>query len=120
MEFNADECSLKAYSMSSQDARAKPLLDLGIDRQLKLFRNMEILSIDDYKTVCDFKTKRNDLFHTGGLFVFPNLTNEEKEQIYEIGERALNIMEKLSILLGERQKGRYFYPTKNKGDNYDK
>jgi hypothetical protein len=119
IEFRADEGILKAYCLSSQDVRAKPLLDLNFGRKLSLFRNMGVISIEDYNIVCQFKTKRNNLFHTGGLYV-SSLTNEEKEQIMDIGQKAIDIMENLSNLLSERQKGRYVYLQKEKRDNYDK
>ena len=99
--------------------RADPLLEFGIDKQLSLFRKMNVISIKDYNIVCQFKKRRNDLFHTGGLFA-SSLTNEEKEQIMDVGERAVDIMENVTNLLGERQTGRYVYLKKEKGDNCDK
>jgi len=80
---------------------------------------MDVISIKDYNIVCQFKTKRNNLFHTGGLF-FSSLTNEEKEQIMDAGEKAIAIMENVTNLLGERQDGRYVYLQKDKEANYDK
>ena len=110
---------LKAYSLSSQDVRADPLIDLSVGRKLALFRKMDVISIKDYNIVCQFKTKRNNLFHTGGLF-FSSLTNEEKEQIMDSGEKAIAIMENVTNLLGERQTGRYVYLQKEKGNHCDK
>lgn len=104
----ADESILKAYSLSSQDERAKPLLEFGINKQLRLFRNMDVLSKDDYNTVCAFKDKRNDLFHTGGLYV-SSIIEKEKEELMDIGQKAVDIMFRLSNLLGERQATRYVY-----------
>jgi hypothetical protein len=95
------------------------LLDLNFGRKLSLFRKMCVISIEDYNIICQFKTKRNNLFHTGGLYV-SSLTNEEREQIMDMGQRAIDIMENLSNLLAERQKGRYVYLQNEKGDNYDK
>lgn len=91
--------TLKAYCLSSQDVRAKPLLDFNFGRKLGLFRNMGVISIDDYNTVC---------------------SDEEKEQIMDIGQKSIEIMENLSNLLGERQTGRYVYLQKEKANNYDK
>ena len=108
IELMADESILKAYSLSSQDERAKPLLEFGINKQLILFRSMNVLSKDDYNTVCDFKDKRNNLFHTGGLFV-SSITEKEKEELMDVGQKAVDIMTALSNLLGERQATRYVY-----------
>jgi len=95
------------------------LLDLSVGRKLLLFRRMGVLSLEDYNIVLEFKTRRNNLFHKGGLFVL-SLTNEEKEQIMDAGEKAIAIMENLTNLLGERQSGRHVYVPKNKEANYDK
>ena len=46
---------------------------------------------------------------------FSSLTNEEKEQIMDSGEKAIAIMENVTNLLGERQTGRYVYLQKEKG-----
>jgi len=115
----ADDGILKAYSLSSQDVRADPLLEFGIHKQLSLFRKMGVLSIEDYNIVFEFKTRRNNLFHKGGIF-FLSIQHEEKEQIMDVGERAVDIMEKLDSLLGERQGDRRVYLKKEKGDNCEK
>ncbi len=114
----ADDCILKAYSLSSQDVRADPLLELGIHKQLSLFRKMGVLSIEDYNIIFEFKTRRNNLFHKGIFFL--SIQHEEKEQIMDVGERAVDIMEKLDNLLGGLQGDRRVYLRKEKGDNCDK
>jgi hypothetical protein len=115
----ADDGILKAYSLSSQDVRADPLLDLSVGRKLALFRKMDAISTEDFNIVCQFKDKRNYLFHRGGLF-FLSIQHEEKEQIMDVGERVVDIMEKLDSLLGGRQGDRRVYLRKEKGDNCDK
>lgn len=55
---------------------------------------MNVLSEEDYKTVCEFKTKRNDLFHLGGLYL-RILTDKEKEEIMSILQRAVNTKQNL-------------------------
>ena len=120
VEFTADEGILMAYCLSSQDVRAKPLLEFSFGKKIMLFRNMDILSIDDYNILHEFKNKRNELFHTGGLY-FPSLTDTEKEGIMDTGLKAVEIMQKLVGVLNERQRGRYLYLKKEKEQTiYDK
>ena len=83
------------------------------------FRKMDVISTEDYRVVCQFKEMRNNLFHKGGIF-FLSIPNEEKEQIMGVGEKAVDIMEKLVNLLGERQRGRYGYLKKEKKSICDK
>lgn len=115
----ADDGILKAYCLSSQDERADTLLNLNVGKKLSLFRKMDVISVEDYNTVCQFKDRRNNLFHKGGIF-FLSIQTEEKEKIMDVGERAVDIMEKLDSLLGERQGDRRVYLKKEKGDNCDK
>lgn len=117
IELKASESILKAYSLSSQDVRAKPLLEFSIDKKLKLFRSMDVLSIDDDNKVCEFKDKRNNLFHAGGLYA-SSLSEKEKDELMDIGLKAVDIMYRLSNLLGERQKGRYVYLKKENEENH--
>ncbi len=49
----ANESILRAYSLSSQDVRAEPLLTLSLDRKLQLFKHMQLLSSEDYKLLQD-------------------------------------------------------------------
>ncbi len=95
------------------------MLDLSVGRKLALFRKMDVISTEDYHIVCQFKEMRNNLFHKGGIF-FLSIQNEEKEKIMSVGERAVDIMEKLVNLLGERQGGRYVYLKKENESTYDK
>lgn len=108
IELKANENILKAYSLSSQDVRAEPLLNLNIDRKIQLFKKMKVLSRNDYKLIHELEIKRNSLFHTGGLFI-PNMTDEEKKAIRTMAECSIDIMNKLSDLLGQRQGERRVY-----------
>lgn len=109
VEFRADESILRAYGLSSQDARAKPLLDLSFSRKIDVFKSMKVLSTDDYGIISEFRRERNNLFHKGGLYL-SNITNEEKEKVMAVGAKAVQVMERLSFSLGEKQNGRYLYP----------
>jgi hypothetical protein len=78
---------------------------------------MDVLSIDDYNTVYEFKNKRNNLFHTGGFYV-SNLTEKEKEELMDIGQKGVDIMYRVSNLLGERQSTIYVYLKKENEENH--
>jgi hypothetical protein len=54
------------------------------------------------------KSKRNNLFHTGGLSV-PEMTDEEKNEIRRIAKKSIDIMNRLSELLNQRQGERRGY-----------
>jgi hypothetical protein len=108
IEQRTDESILKAYSLSSQDARAEPLLGLTIDRKFLLFRKMKVLSKDNHKTLIKMEVKRNSLFHIGGLFL-PNMTDSEKKEITGMAVQSMEIVYDLSNLLGERQGERRVY-----------
>jgi len=116
IEFLSDEGILMAYSLSSQDVRAKPLLDFSFSRKLSLFKNMQILSTKDYYVIEQFRTKRNELFHVGGLYL-SSLTDDAKEETMTIGLKAVQIMNSIIPVLNERQSGRYVYLRKEKEKN---
>jgi hypothetical protein len=104
VEFRLNESILKAYGLSSQDPKAKPLLDFSVGKQLELLKERGCLSAEDYQTVLECKKKRNDLFHTGGLFIFA-LSGGEKEEIMDSGMLAADVMHNLSESF-DRQKPR--------------
>jgi hypothetical protein len=108
IELRADESILMAYSLSSQDARAEPLMNMNLDRKLQLFMKMKVLSKIDYKILNKLQIKRNNLFHAGGLFI-PNMTDDEKSEIIKMAKDSVNIMTKLTAMLRERQGERRVY-----------
>ena len=93
IEFRTDESILKAYCLSSQNPKADPLMELSIGKKLAVLKNAGYLSQEDYSAVLEFKKKRNDLFHVGGLFV-RGLIDKEKEEIMNLGIVAVSIMDK--------------------------
>ncbi|HMK94664.1 MAG TPA: hypothetical protein VK536_04600 [Candidatus Limnocylindrales bacterium] len=108
IEQRADESILKAYSLSSQDVRAEPLLRFNIDKKFQLFRDMKVLSKTDYKLLQKMEIKRNRLFHSGGIFI-PNMTDNEKKEITVMTVQSMEIIYKISELLGQRQGERRIY-----------
>jgi hypothetical protein len=93
IELRADESILKAYCLSSQNPKADPLMELSIGEKLAILKDVGYLSQDDYSKVLEFKKKRNELFHHGGLFI-RGLTDEQKKEIMNLGIVAVDIMEK--------------------------
>ncbi len=93
IELRADESILKAYCLSSQNPKADPLMELSIGKKLAILKDIGYLSHDDYGKVLEFKKKRNDLFHHGGLFI-RGLTEEQKDEIMDLGIVAVDIMDK--------------------------
>lgn len=94
IELRANECILKAHGLSSQDPKSEPLLELKVDRKLKVLRDLRILPVDAYEIVNQFKKKRNHLFHLGALFI-PGLSEPEKEEIMDLGMHAVDAMHEL-------------------------
>jgi hypothetical protein len=95
VEMRADECILKAYGLSSQDPKSDPLLELNVDRKLKILRDLDVLPADAYEVVNQFKKKRNHLVHRGALFIH-GLSEPEKEEIMDIGMHAADAMHELA------------------------
>jgi hypothetical protein len=93
IELRADESILKAYCLSSQNPKADPLMEFGIGKKLAILKDVGYLSQDDYAKVLEFKKKRNEFFHYGGLFI-RGLTDEQKKEIMNLGIVAVDIMEK--------------------------
>jgi hypothetical protein len=78
---------------------------------------MDVLTIDEYNKVCAFKNKRNDLFHTGSLYL-SNLSDTEKIEIMDMGLEAAGIMQKMVVVLNELQQGRHIYLRKQKEEKH--
>ncbi|MGD0072628.1 MAG: hypothetical protein ABSB71_13835 [Candidatus Bathyarchaeia archaeon] len=93
IELRADESILRTYCLSSQNPKADPLMELSIGKKLAILKDVGYLSQDDYNKVLEFKKKRNDLFHYGGIFI-RGLIDKEKEEIMDLGIVAVDIMDK--------------------------
>lgn len=94
VELEANQSTLKAYGLSSQNPRAQPLLDLNIRRRLEVFKKIGFLSTEGYNKVLKFVEKRNYLFHEGSLFI-QSLKDCEKEEIMDMALLAVDVMHDL-------------------------
>jgi hypothetical protein len=92
IEFYADNSILKTYCLSSQNPKAKPLLDLSIGKKLEIFKKVGYLSQENYDKVLAFKVERNNLFHKGALFL---LDEGKKDEIMDLALIAVDVMEAL-------------------------
>jgi hypothetical protein len=71
---------LRAYRVSSQSPKSKPLLNLRFGQKLELFKELKLLSSVQYKTLKEFSRKRNEIVHKiGGGMSF--IKESEKDKI---------------------------------------
>jgi hypothetical protein len=95
IEMRSSEQILRAHGLSSQNPKSKSLLALSVGKKLKCLKELDYLSNEEYQTVIEFKEKRNDLFHTGALFVV-HIDQTKKERIMDMGIRAADVMHDLA------------------------
>jgi hypothetical protein len=93
IELRATEGILRAYGLSSQEPKSKPLLNphFSVGQKLKVLKELGYLSTEKYQTILEFKNKRNYLFHNGALFIL-NLDKSEKEKVMDMGMHAVDVM----------------------------
>lgn len=101
IEMTLDGAVLQEYVLSSRDLRAKPILDLRVSDKLNLQRKLGYLSDKDYATIQKFKDKRDQLFHTDGLF-FPNMTETDKQEFVDMAIAAVDVAHELSHTVSSR------------------
>jgi hypothetical protein len=98
VEAHIDQLLTRQFGLYCEysEQKVQTLTRLSFERKLQSLKKMGVLSLEEYRTIHDFKEHRNDYFHRLGADILSTMTEDEKsrtmDEAVKVAQLAFDIV----------------------------